>query len=64
MADALQDIGREVVADKSYEEPLKRFTDAVHCEFNLGKTTVLGRAAPPQAAEESAFRALVRPVSH
>lgn len=64
MADALRELGREAVAGKNYEEPLKRYTASIHCEFNLGRSSNFGHTARPQPGEEAAFRELVQSVAH
>lgn len=64
MADALSEIGRDVVANKSYDEPLARFGAAIQCETNLGRGGLFGRTARPQPGEEAAFRELVDAIAH
>lgn len=63
MADSLHELGREVVAGRSYEEPLKRYTSAIHCELNLGRGPRFGRTTRPQPGEETAFRDLAQAVA-
>lgn len=63
MADPLHELGRDVVAGKNFEEPLKRYTSAIHCELKLGRGLRFGRAARPQPTEEGAFRELAQAVA-
>jgi serine/threonine protein kinase len=62
MADSLRDIGSSVVASRSYEEPLKEYTAAVHCEMNAGKGAALRHPNRPSGGEDSAFAELVHAV--
>jgi hypothetical protein len=62
MADSLRDIGSSVVASRSYEESLKAYTAAVHCELNAGKGVALRHPARPSGGEDSAFAELVHAV--
>ncbi|HYO96476.1 MAG TPA: protein kinase [Polyangiaceae bacterium] len=59
LPDALRDIGREVIANKSYDEPLKRYSGSLDCLFSAGRGPALGRAQRPQPAEAAAFQELV-----
>jgi serine/threonine protein kinase len=62
MAEALSGIGGAVVAQRSYEEPLKTYTAAIHCELNAGKGATLRHATRPAGGEDSAFSELVHAV--
>lgn len=62
ISDALRDIGSAVVAQRSYEEPLKAYTAAIHCEMNAGKGPALHHPNRPVGGEDSAFGELVHAV--
>jgi len=62
MDEALRDIGSAVVASRSYDEPLKKYTAAIHCEMNAGKGGVLHHPNRPAGGEDSAFGELVHDV--
>jgi serine/threonine protein kinase len=62
MEESLREIGSSVVASRSYEEPMKAYTAAIHCELNAGKGAVLRHAARPAGGEDSAFGELVHAV--
>lgn len=62
MAEALQGIASAVVASRSYEEPLKAYTAAIHCELNAGKGPTLRHPTRPAGGEDSAFGELVHAV--
>jgi len=62
MADALREIGSSVVASRSYEEPLRAYTAAIHCELNAGHGGALRHTARPAGGEDSAFGELVHAV--
>jgi hypothetical protein len=64
MADALNEVGREIVAGKSYDEPLKRFAGSIQCELNLGRSQTFGRAQRPPTGEEAAFREFLAAMVH
>lgn len=62
MDESLREIGSSVVASRSYEEPMKAYTAAIHCEVNAGKGTALRHPARPAGGEDSAFGELVHAV--
>jgi serine/threonine protein kinase len=62
MADSLREIGSSVVASRSYEESMKAYTAAIHCEMNAGKAAALRHTARPAGGEDSAFAELVHAV--
>ena len=62
MDESLRDIGSAVVAQRSYEEPMKTYTAAIHCEMNSGKGGVLRHTTRPAGGEDSAFGELVHAV--
>lgn len=62
MADSLRDIGSSVVASRGYEEPMKAYTAAVHCELNAGKGVAFRHPTRPSGGEDSAFTELVHAV--
>jgi serine/threonine protein kinase len=62
MDEALREIGSAVVAARSYEEPIKAYTAAIHCELNAGKGVALRHPARPVGGEDSAFGELVHSV--
>jgi len=62
MAAALQEVGTEVVANHPAEEPLKKYTAAIHCELNVGRGQVFRKAERPAGGEDSAFLELVKAI--
>ena len=62
MDETLREIGSAVVASRSYEEPLKVYTAAIHCEMNAGKAGALRHTTRPAGGEDSAFAELVHAV--
>jgi len=62
MADSLREIGSSVVASRSYDEPMKTYTAAIHCEMNAGKAGALRHTTRPAGGEDSAFGELVHAV--
>jgi len=57
---ALRELGETVVAGEELEEPLKKYTDSIHCELNRGGGRVLRRTGRPEGGEDTAFRELVK----
>ncbi|HTQ04850.1 MAG TPA: hypothetical protein VMI54_13385 [Polyangiaceae bacterium] len=62
MSTALRDVGDAVVAAKDVTEPLKKYTETIHCELNHGGAKMLRRAERPQGGEDTAFLELVKPL--
>jgi len=62
MDEALRDVGSAVVASRSYDEALKKYTAAIHCEMNAGKGALLHHPNRPTGGEDSAFGELVHDV--
>jgi serine/threonine protein kinase len=62
MAEALREVGQEVVANHPAEEPLKKYTAAVHCEVSSGRGAAFRKAERPAGGEDSAFLELVKAV--
>ncbi|HEY3256056.1 MAG TPA: hypothetical protein VGJ91_18985 [Polyangiaceae bacterium] len=62
MDDSLREIGSSVVASRSYDEPMKAYTAAIHCEVNAGKGSALRHGSHPAGGEDSAFGELVHAV--
>jgi serine/threonine-protein kinase len=60
MADALVEVGKEVVANHAPEESLKKYTAAIHCELNVGRGQQFRKAERPTGGEDSAFLELVK----
>ena len=60
MAEALRSVGQEVVSNHPAEEPLKKYTAAIHCELNLGRGPVFRKRERPAGGEDSAFLELVK----
>lgn len=60
MAEALREVGQEVVANHSAEEPLKKYTAAIHCELSAGRGQLFRKAERPAGGEDSAFLELVK----
>jgi serine/threonine-protein kinase len=57
---ALRDLGKTVVDGENLEEPLKKYTDSIHCELNRGGGRGLRRTGRPVGGEDTAFRDLVK----
>jgi len=62
MDEALRDIGSSVVAARSYDDSLKKYTASIHCEMNAGKGALLHHPNRPAGGEDSAFGELVHAV--
>jgi hypothetical protein len=62
MAEALQDIGKEVAAVRSPEEALKKYTAAIHCELNAARGATFRRNQRPAGGEDSAFLELIKAI--
>ena len=62
MDESLREIGSSVVASRSYDEPMKAYTAAIHCELNAGKGAALRHSTRPAGGEDSAFGELVHAV--
>jgi eukaryotic-like serine/threonine-protein kinase len=62
MAEALQDVGKEVVANHPAEESLKKYTAAISCELKLGRGPLFRKAEHPAGGEDTAFLELVKSV--
>jgi hypothetical protein len=60
MSDALQEVGKEVVANHAPEESLKKYTAAIHCELNVGRGQAFRKAERPAGGEDAAFLELVK----
>jgi hypothetical protein len=60
MDTALRDVGKTVVDGEDLEEPLKKYTESIHCELNRGGGRVLRRSGRPEGGEDTAFRDLVK----
>ena len=60
MAEALRNVGQEVVANHPAEESLKKYTAAIHCELNAGHGQSFRKAERPTGGEDSAFLELVK----
>jgi hypothetical protein len=60
MSTALRDVADAVIATKDVTEPLKKYTDSIHCELNHGGAKMLRRAERPQGGEDTAFLELVK----
>ena len=60
--EALREVGSAVVAARSYDESLKRYTAAVHCEMNAGRGSLFRHPNRPSGGEDSAFGELVHAV--
>ena len=60
MTEALKELGEAVTAVKPIDEPLKKYTAAIHCEVSKGGGRALGRDGPPKGGEDTAFLELVK----
>jgi hypothetical protein len=56
---ALREIGDAVVAVRDVQEPLKKYTESIHCELNQGAKG-LRRTGRPAGGEDTAFLDLVK----
>jgi hypothetical protein len=57
---ALRAVGDAVTASHDFEEPLKAYTESIHCELNRGGAKMLRRAERPAGGEDTAFRELMK----
>jgi serine/threonine protein kinase len=62
MAETLQEVGKEVVANHAAEEPLKKYTSAIQCEIKFGRGASFRRAERPAGGEDTAFLDLVKAI--
>jgi hypothetical protein len=60
MDESLREVGDAVVAMKPVEPALKKYTDSIHCELNLGRSNVVRRKERPAGGEDTAFLELVK----
>lgn len=56
----LRQIGEAVIASKDVKEPLKAYTDSIHCELNRGGAHWLRRSERPAGGEDTAFLELLK----
>jgi len=56
---ALREVGDAVVSTRDVQEPLKKYTESIHCELNQGGKG-LRRTARPAGGEDTAFLDLVK----
>jgi serine/threonine-protein kinase len=57
---SLRAIGEAVIASKPTVEPLKAYTDSIHCELNRGGAKWLRRSERPAGGEDTAFLELLK----
>jgi hypothetical protein len=62
MAEALQFVGQEVVANHPAEESLKKFTETIQCEVKFGRGATFRKAERPAGGEDTAFLELVKAI--
>jgi hypothetical protein len=60
MDGALREIGDAVTATRDLTEPLKKYTDSIHCELNRGGGKMLRREVRPAGGEDTAFLELIK----
>jgi hypothetical protein len=60
MDTALREVGDAVVAARDVQEPLKKYTESIHCELNQGGAKGLRRSGRPEGGEDTAFLDLVK----
>jgi hypothetical protein len=60
MDETLRQIGDAVVGTKPLDALLKKYTDAIHCELNMGHGVMLRRTQRPAGGEDTAFLELVK----
>jgi len=56
----LRDVGDAVVSSHDVNEPLKAYTESIHCELNRGGAKMLRRSDRPVGGEDTAFLELVK----
>jgi hypothetical protein len=64
IAEALHDIAKAVIAGRNYDDAFKKYTGAIHCELNQGRSPLLGRTQRPQPGEDTAFKEFVEAIAH
>ena len=64
ITEALHEIAKAVIAGRSYDEAFKKYTGAIHCELNQGRSPLLGRTQRPQSGEDTAFKEFVNAIAH
>ncbi len=62
MAEALREVGQEVVAMHAPDSALKKYTAAIHCELNGGRGPSFRKRERPVGGEDSAFLELVKAI--
>lgn len=62
MAEALRTVGQEVVSNHPADEPLKKYTAAIHCELNSNRGPTFRKRERPVGGEDSAFLELVKAI--
>jgi serine/threonine protein kinase len=62
MAEALVEVGKEVVANHAAEESLKKYTSIIQCELRFGRGQAFRKAERPAGGEDTAFLELVKAV--
>jgi len=60
MDSALRDVGDAVISTRGVAEPLKKYTDSIHCELNRGSSKMFRRTERPVGGEDTAFLELVK----
>jgi hypothetical protein len=60
MSATLTEVGRAAVASEEITEPLKKYTESIHCELNRGGAKMLRRAERPAGGEDTAFLELIK----
>ena len=60
MDQKLRDIGDAVVSSHDVTDPLKAYTESIHCELNRGGAKMLRRSERPAGGEDTAFLELVK----
>lgn len=56
----LRQIGEAVIASKPTAEPIKAYTESIHCELNRGGAKWLRRSERPAGGEDTAFLELLK----
>jgi hypothetical protein len=60
MAAALRAVGDAVISTRDLGEPLKTYTESIHCELNRGGAKWLRRSERPAGGEDTAFLELIK----
>ena len=63
MDQKLREVGDAVVSAHDVTDPLKAYTESIHCELNRGGAKMLRRSDRPAGGEDTAFLELVKHIN-